>query len=167
MPQQPKQKAQQKKLNSTIQEAKQNKKEKTTGVPTGKTPASSKGLFSLFGGKKDLPITVQETLRYENMYRDGICQIDRTHFSKTIEFFDINYQLAQNDDKTQIFENYCDFLNYFDSTIAVQLTFFNQKTHMEDFQKNIDIPPKMMILIPFAKNMPVCSKGNSKKETMD
>lgn len=142
MPQQPKQKAQQKKLNSTIQEAKQNKKEKNTGVPTGKTPASSKGLFSLFGGKKEQPITVQETLRYENMYRDGICQIDRTHFSKTIEFFDINYQLAQNDDKTQIFENYCDFLNYFDSTIAVQLTFFNQKTHMEDFQKNIDIPPQ-------------------------
>ena len=43
--------------------------------------------------------------------------------TKTIQFFDINYQLAQADDKAQIFENYCDFLNYFDSTINVQLTF--------------------------------------------
>ena len=56
--------------------------------------------------------------------------------------FDINYQLAQADDKAQIFENYCDFLNYFDSTISVQLTFINQRANMQDFSKSIAIPPQ-------------------------
>ena len=61
-------------------------------------------------------------------------------FTKTLEFFDINYQLAQNEDKTLIFENYCDFLNYFDSSIRVQLSFVNQMVDVEEYQKAIDIP---------------------------
>ena len=59
--------------------------------------------------------------------KDGICRVNDKLYTKTIQFFDINYQLAQADDKAQIFENYCDFLNYFDSTISVQLTFINQR----------------------------------------
>ena len=35
-------------------------------------------------------------------------------YSKTVRFYDINYQLAQNEDKNTIFESWCDFLNYFD-----------------------------------------------------
>ena len=46
-------------------------------------------------------------------------------------FYDINYQLAQNDDKSAIFENWCDFLNYFDSSIQFQLSFINQKEQHE------------------------------------
>ena len=48
-------------------------------------------------------------------------------YSKSIAFEDINYQLAQADDKTAIFENWCDFLNYFDASVNVQLSFINQK----------------------------------------
>lgn len=136
---QQKQKAQQKRLNQNIKEAQESKKD-AKGAPSHVTKKPSSQGFSLFGKKKEVPVSVQDSLRYDAIYRDGICKIDRTHFSKTVQFFDINYQLAQNDDKTQIFENYCDFLNYFDSTISVQLTFFNQKTHLEDFQKSIDIP---------------------------
>ena len=38
-------------------------------------------------------------------------------YSKTVRFYDINYQLAQNEDKNTIFESWCDFLNYFDASI--------------------------------------------------
>ena len=34
------------------------------------------------------------------MLQDGICQVTKTFFSKTIQFYDINYQLALNEDKT-------------------------------------------------------------------
>ena len=73
------------------------------------------------------------------MCRDGICIVTPRYFTKQIQFYDINYQLAQNEDKNQIFENYCDFLNYFDSTIHVQLSFLNQRTDMEEFQRAIHI----------------------------
>nr|WP_069989464.1 ATP-binding protein [Massilioclostridium coli] len=76
------------------------------------------------------------------MYRDGICRVTDRFYTKTVQFFDINYQLAQADDKAQIFESYCDFLNYFDSTISVQLTFINQRANMQDFSKSIAIPSR-------------------------
>ena len=64
------------------------------------------------------------------MGRDGICRVKDGTYSKTIRFNDINYQLAQNEDKNAIFEGWCDFLNYFDSSIHVQLSFINQKSNM-------------------------------------
>lgn len=74
------------------------------------------------------------------MFADGICQVSKNFFSKTVQFYDINYQLALNEDKTTIFENYCDFLNYFDSSISVQLSFINQQVDVAEFEKSIDIP---------------------------
>ena len=58
--------------------------------------------------------TAQQTIPYLAMYPDGICKVAQRKYSKSIAFEDINYQLAQADDKTAIFENWCDFLNYFD-----------------------------------------------------
>lgn len=87
-----------------------------------------------------LPKTAQETIPYKEMCRDGICIVNDHYFTKQIEFLDINYQLAQNEDKNQIFENYCDFLNYFDSSIRFQLSFLNQRADMEKFRQSIDIP---------------------------
>jgi hypothetical protein len=48
--------------------------------------------------------------------------------------------LTTNSPKTQIFEGYCDFLNYFDSTISVQLSFINKYGNKRDFEKAISIP---------------------------
>ena len=44
-------------------------------------------------------------------YKDGICRLANGLYSKCIEFEDINYQLAQPDDKTAIFEALCDMYN--------------------------------------------------------
>ena len=85
---------------------------------------------------------MQQSIPYREMYRDGICRVTDRYYTKTVQFFDINYQLAQAEDKTQIFESYCDFLNYFDSSIHVQLTFINQQATMQDFAQSIDIPTR-------------------------
>ena len=87
-----------------------------------------------------LPQSAQQTIPYKEMCRDGICVVSDHYFTKQVQFYDINYQLAQNEDKNQIFENYCDFLNYFDSSIQVQLSFLNQRADMEERQRSISIP---------------------------
>ena len=87
-----------------------------------------------------LPKTAQQTIPYKEMCRDGICVVNDRYFTKQIQFYDINYQLAQNEDKNQIFESYCDFLNYFDSSVHFQLSFLNQRADLEEYQKSIQIP---------------------------
>ena len=72
------------------------------------------------------PHTAQQTIPYVQMFPDGICHVSGKRYSKTVAFEDINYQLAQADEKTAIFENWCDFLNYFDASVQVQLSFINQ-----------------------------------------
>ena len=88
------------------------------------------------------PHTAQQTIPYIQMYPDGICHVSDKRYSKSIAFEDINYQLAQADDKTAIFENWCDFLNYFDASVSVQLSFINQGAQQEKAQQTIDIPPQ-------------------------
>ena len=83
--------------------------------------------------------SAQESIPYERMYEDGLCKLDRTHYSKCIEFEDINYQLAGNDDKAATFENLCDFYNYFDSSIAVQISLISRFTNREEWERVIAI----------------------------
>lgn len=80
--------------------------------------------------KKEHHLTVQRSIPYLEMGRDGICRVEEHLYSKTVRFYDINYQLAQNEDKNTIFESWCDFLNYFDSSIRFQLSFINHKSDM-------------------------------------
>ena len=74
------------------------------------------------------------------MWPDGICRVTDTHYTKTIQYQDINYQLSQNEDKTAIFEAWCDFLNYFDSSVQFQLSFVNLAASQESFAQSITIP---------------------------
>lgn len=86
------------------------------------------------------PHTAQQTIPYLQMYPDGICRVTDKKYSKSVAFEDINYQLAGSDDKTAIFENWCDFLNYFDASVSVQLSFINQGTQKEEAEKAVEIP---------------------------
>ena len=90
-------------------------------------------------GNGKVPVTAQQSIPFKQMFKDGICKVDDNYYTKTVQFFDINYQLAQNEDKTAIFENYCDFLNYFDSSITVQLSFLNQVADVEEFHSQLEI----------------------------
>ena len=84
--------------------------------------------------------SAQDSIPYERMWPDGICRVAGSRYTKTIQFQDINYQLSQNEDKTAIFEGWCDFLNYFDSSIQFQLSFLNLAASEETFARAINIP---------------------------
>lgn len=92
--------------------------------------------------KKDdgVPRTAQQSIPYQRMFPDGICRVRYNYYTKTIQFQDINYQLAQKEDKTAIFEEWCSFLNFFDSSVHFEISFMNMSTDAEDFEKNIRIP---------------------------
>ena len=74
------------------------------------------------------------------MFPDGICRVTDTYYTKTIQFQDINYQLSQNEDKTAIFDGWCDFLNYFDASVHFQLTFLNMAANKDTYGTQITIP---------------------------
>lgn len=84
--------------------------------------------------------SAQDSIPYERMWPDGICRVSANHYTKTIQFQDINYQLSQNEDKSAIFDGWCDFLNYFDSSIRFELSFLNLAASKETFARTISIP---------------------------
>ena len=87
-----------------------------------------------------IPRTAQQSIPFQRMFPDGICRVSDKYYTKTIQYQDINYQLAQQEDKTAIFEEWCSFLNFFDSSIHFELSFMNMATDVEVFEKNIRIP---------------------------
>ncbi len=74
------------------------------------------------------------------MFENGICRVGTDYYTKTIQFQDINYQLAQEEDKHSIFDEWCSFLNFFDSSVHFELSFLNLATDPERFEKSIAIP---------------------------
>lgn len=128
-------------------QAKKEKKYKKKTKPTASSSAKSSGKKCVAkkvssnkkGGNKEKKITAQQSIPYREMGKDGICRVEDGYYSKTIRFYDINYQLAQNEDKNAIFENWCDFLNYFDSTIHFQLSFINHHSNMAEYEDVIRI----------------------------
>ncbi len=89
-----------------------------------------------------VPHSAQESITFERMFPSGICREEGDFYSKTIQFQDINYKLAQEEDKTTIFEEWCSFLNFFDSSVEFSLTFLNVSTDGTKFEKSIRIPLK-------------------------
>ena len=92
--------------------------------------------------KKDtgVPQTAQQSIPFQRMFPDGVCRVTDNYYTKTIQFQDINYQLAQQEDKTAIFDEWCSFLNFFDSSIHFELSFMNMSTDAESFEKSVRIP---------------------------
>lgn len=87
-----------------------------------------------------VPRTAQQSIPFDRMFQDGICRVGSDYYTKTIQFQDINYQLALQEDKTEIFEEWCAFLNFFDSSVHFELSFMNMATDAEAFGKSIAIP---------------------------
>jgi len=90
----------------------------------------------------NMPHSAQESVTFERMFPSGICREGGDFYSKTIQFQDINYKLAQDEDKTIMFEEWCSFLNFFDSSVEFSLTFMNVSTDATSFEKSIRIPLK-------------------------
>ena len=90
--------------------------------------------------KSAVPRTAQQSIPMQRMFEDGTCRVKPNYYTRTIAYQDINYQLAQQEDKTAIFEEWCSFLNFFDSSIKFELSFVNMATDSTEFEKSIRIP---------------------------
>lgn len=88
------------------------------------------------GGKT----TVQNTIPYMCMYKDGVCQVSENFFSMTVQFYDANYSISEFEEHNNIFSKYCDVINIFDNMIKFQLTFENQNRSKEKLLKTVQIP---------------------------
>lgn len=118
---------------------------RTITMPEGLSKADQKAVREIVRKAKKndgTPRTAQQSIPFERMFPDGICRVGTDYYTKTVQFQDINYQLAQQEDKTEIFEEWCSFLNFFDSSINFQLSFENMATDVSDFEKRIAISHK-------------------------
>ncbi|HEO3387000.1 TPA: VirB4-like conjugal transfer ATPase, CD1110 family [Streptococcus agalactiae] len=123
----------QKKLRSQKQDLKQNK---------GKSKKDRSGLLDFIFRKEPKRYTVEDTIPYLRLLKSGICQIDEKHFNKSIVFEDINYQLALEEDRDLIFNQFANFLNSFDPSVSIEFSYINQLGRNEEMKSAIQIPDK-------------------------
>ena len=119
------------------------KKENNIRMPANLNAAEQKQIKAIVEkARKDrtVPHSAQDSIPFDRMFPDGICRVGDNYYTKTIQFQDINYQLAMQEDQTAIFEEWCSFLNFFDSSIRFELSFMNMSTDAADFEKMIRIP---------------------------
>ena len=82
-------------------------------------------------------VSTQQTIPYQRMYPDGVCRVDVNRYNKTIQFQDINYQLSENEDKDAIFGSWCEFINYFDSSVFFEFSFLNLESRQSGGEEGI------------------------------
>ena len=120
-----------------------NKKQDDIRMPSHLSAAEQKQVQTVIDrarGDRTVPHSAQESIPFQRMFPDGICRVTDNYYTKTIQFLDINYQLAQQEDQTAIFEEWCSFLNFFDSSIRFELSFMNMATDASNFEKMVRIP---------------------------
>ena len=89
---------------------------------------------------KGKQISTQQTITFEKMYFDGICKVDHTHYSKMVEFTDLNYTLLDEKEQKNVLGLYSQFINYFDPSIHVQLFLFNRHVNKKTLSDQFKIP---------------------------
>ncbi len=124
---------------------KKNQENRQFSMPEGLSREDQKAVREIIKNARrddEIPHTAQQSIPFDRMFPDGICRVGNDYYTKTVQFQDINYQLAQQEDKTEIFEEWCAFLNFFDSSVNFQLSFENMATDVSDFEKSIRIAHK-------------------------
>ena len=97
--------------------------------------------------------TVQNSIPYMCIFKDGICQVSENFFSMTVQFFDANYVLADFEEQNNIFSKYCLLLNSFVFSSRLKIKTDQKIKSLKRFK----FRSKMMNLIIFVQNIPKCS----------
>lgn len=110
----------------------------------GRNKARENLLSKIFDRAKgnEEELSAQQSIPFDRMFKDGICRVADNFYTKTVKFSDINYQISSNEDKNTIFDSWCDFLNYFDSSVKFQLLFVNSNGATDSFAQGIRIPSR-------------------------
>ncbi len=92
------------------------------------------------GKPKEIPSTAQDTIPFKKMYPDGICKVTDQYYTKMVEFYDINYDLLEIEDQSDILEVYSKFINYFDPSIGIQLFLFGRRVDAKSLTERFVVP---------------------------
>jgi len=132
------------KKDESVAKDKKSKKEKTVSIDADygvKLTAKQKKKIvrEIRERNKQSSASVQSLIPYTAMFRDGICRISNHQYSKMIAFSDINYETEDDNVHAGIFDAWCDFLNYFDSSVTVQICSVVLKIDINELEKNVII----------------------------
>lgn len=89
--------------------------------------------------KFKVPRSVQDTIPIRRVWSDGIFQVGN-QYSKSWSFTDINYAIADKDDKMAMFLDYCALLNALDSGASAKITIHNRRIDKEAFERSVLLP---------------------------
>lgn len=84
-----------------------------------------------------IPKSVQDTIPYERVYKNGIIETSTGTFSKSYKIEDMNFRIASQDEQENIFCQFGDMLNSFGSECKFQFTVFNRNIDKDKFNNNI------------------------------
>ncbi len=88
--------------------------------------------------KKQAPKrNVQSLLRYDKMFESGICEFAANFYSRSIQFSDINYQIASNEEQQAIFNKYCALLNSCEETMHLNVTLVKKRIADNEIKKTL------------------------------
>ena len=87
-----------------------------------------------------VPKGVQDVIPISMIYEDGIFRHGKDKYSKCFKFSDINYAVASREDKEEMFLEYSEILNSFDSGATTKITINNRRLNRLDFENSILIP---------------------------
>ena len=90
--------------------------------------------------KQTAPKNTLDIIHYNQMFEDGICEIENGLYSRSFLFSDINYQTAGTEEQESFFLRYCALLNSCSSSVHLQINIFNRRIDKEKFQNNMLIP---------------------------
>lgn len=145
-----------------------NKKQDDIRMPSHLSAAEQKQVQTVIDrarGDSTVPHSAQDSIPFQRMFPDGICRVTDNYYTKTIQFQDINYQLAQQEDQTAIFEEWCSFLNFFDSSIRFELSFMNMATDASNLRRWCVSRTRRIISIRCARSTAPCCAASLPRAT--
>ena len=98
-------------------------------------------VYDLFKKKKrtrePVPKTVQESIPYTNVFRNGTIETSPGHYTRAYNLEDINFKIAPNAEQVVIFRAYGDFLNSFSPNTNFQVVIQNHESDRRTSLENI------------------------------
>ena len=89
--------------------------------------------------KFQIPKSVQQAIPIQCVWPDGIFRTGKL-YSKSFRFTDINYYIADRENKKDMFLKYSELLNALDSGATAKITINNRRIDKEEFEHSILIP---------------------------
>ncbi len=93
------------------------------------------GVNDLFGDGMNVPKSVQDVIKIDTVYADGMFAVGKDRYSKTFKFTDINYAVSSKEDKEANFLRYSEILNSLENDISSQITIINRKLKNDELKE--------------------------------